>query len=190
MKNSIQLQKTFEKTNPFDSAVSNPEFEECVFINCDLANAVLSNTTFIDCVFIDCNLSMSNLSGTSLKGVHFKNCKLLGILFEECDDFLFQVEFEECVLDYASFTSKKMPKTKFISCSLKEVNFHESNLTGSIFDGSSLQYALFKNTQLAGADFTKATDYSIDPEYNPMKKAKFSTQGISGLLDKFDIKIQ
>lgn len=190
MKNSIQLQKTFEKTNPFDNSISNQEFEECTFINCDLANAVLSNTTFMDCVFIDCNLSMSKLFGASLKAVHFKNCKLLGILFEACDDFLFQVEFEECILDYASFISKKMPKTKFISSSLKEVNFSETNLTGTIFDGSSLQNAIFSNTQLAGADFTHATDYSIDPEYNPIKKAKFSTQGISGLLYKYDIKIQ
>jgi uncharacterized protein YjbI with pentapeptide repeats len=189
MKNLIHLQKTFEKTNPFDNSISNQEFEECVFLNCDISNAVLSNATFMDCVFKDCNLSMTRLASASLKGVHFKNCKLLGILFDECDDFLFQVEFEECVLDYASFTNKKMPKTKFISCSLKEVNFSETNLTGTIFDGSTLQGALFNNTQLAGSDFTKATDYSIDPEYNPMKKAKFSTQGIGGLLDKYDIKI-
>ena len=132
---------------------------------------------------------MTKLSGTSLKGVHFKNCKLLGIQFKECDDFLFNVNFQECVLDYSSFANKKMPKTKFNSCSLREVTFVGTNLTSSVFDNCNLDGAIFNNTILAGADFTTASNYKIDPEFNPMKKAKFSIQGIAGLLDKYDIKI-
>ena len=50
--------------------------------------------------------------------------------------------------------------------------------------------AIFNDTQLAGTDFRTAYNYSIDPEFNPMKKAKFTTQGIVGLLDKYDIKIE
>ena len=37
--------------------------------------------------------------------------------------------------------------------------------------------------------FQTAYNYKIDPEINPMRKAKFSTQGIVGLLDKYDIKM-
>ncbi|MGB5462457.1 MAG: pentapeptide repeat-containing protein, partial [Aureibaculum sp.] len=33
-------------------------------------------------------------------------------------------------------------------------------------------------------------NYSIDPEKNPIKKAKFSQDGIGGLLDKYDIVIE
>jgi hypothetical protein len=43
---------------------------------------------------------------------------------------------------------------------------------------------------LAAVDFSTAYNYTIDPEFNPMKKAKFSTQGIPGLLQKYDIKIE
>jgi hypothetical protein len=43
---------------------------------------------------------------------------------------------------------------------------------------------------LAGADFTTAVHYKINPEFNPMKKAKFSTIGIMGLLEQYDIKIE
>jgi len=32
-------------------------------------------------------------------------------------------------------------------------------------------------------------NYSIDPEKNKIKKARFSTAGIAGLLDKYDIEI-
>jgi uncharacterized protein YjbI with pentapeptide repeats len=144
----------------------------------------------MDCEFIDCNLSMANLFGTSLKSIHFKNCKLLGIHFHTCQDFLFEVSFQDCILDFSSFANKKMAKTLFNSCSLKEVSFIGTNLTNSIFDNCNLNNAIFNETLLAGVDFTTAYNYKIDPEFNPMKKAKFSTQGIIGLLDKYDIKIE
>jgi uncharacterized protein YjbI with pentapeptide repeats len=132
---------------------------------------------------------MTSLAGTSLKNITFKNCKLLGIAFNECDDFLFQVYFEECSLDYAAFSNKKMPKTKFINSSLRDTAFIGVNLTSSVFDNCNLEGAIFNETQLAGVDFRTAYNYKIDPEFNPMRKAQFSTQGIEGLLDKYDIKI-
>jgi uncharacterized protein YjbI with pentapeptide repeats len=133
---------------------------------------------------------MTELTGTSLKTVHFKDCKLLGIQFHLCADFLFSVSFQDCVLDYSSFANKKMPKTKFASCSLKEVTFIGTNLTNASFEECNLDNAIFNDTQLAAVDFKTAYNYKIDPEFNPMRKAKFSTQGIAGLLDKYDIKIE
>jgi uncharacterized protein YjbI with pentapeptide repeats len=121
--------------------------------------------------------------------VSFKNCKLLGILFHSCDDFLFSVNFNECVLDYSSFANKKMPKTSFLNSVLKEVSFIGTNLSNATFENCNLEGTIFNETQLTGVDFTSAFHYKIDPEFNPMKKAKFSTSGIVGLLDKYDIKI-
>lgn len=144
----------------------------------------------MDCEFIDCNLSMTSLKGTSLKTVFFSNCKLLGIPFHECTDFMFGVSFTDCILDYASFANKKMPKTKFNSCSMKEVSFIGTNLSNSVFDNCNLENAVFNDTQLKEVNFLTAYNYKIDPEFNPMRKAKFSMQGIPGLLDKYDIKIQ
>ena len=82
-----------------------------------------------------------------------------------------------------------MPKTKCNSCSMKEVTFTGSNLTQSSFENCNLDSAIFNDTLLAGVDFTSAYNYKIDPEFNSMKKAKFSMQGIPGLLEKYDIKI-
>ncbi|WP_269225027.1 pentapeptide repeat-containing protein [Flavobacterium eburneipallidum] len=190
MENLIHTHKTFEKVSFIDKKVNNREFEDCVFKNCDFSNSNFSNNTFMDCEFIDCNLSMTQLDGTSLKTVDFKNCKLLGIQFNACADFMFGVSFQDCVLDYSSFSNKKMPKTKFHSCSMKEVSFIGTNLTNSTFENCNLDNAIFNDTQLAGVDFRTATNFKIDPEFNPMRKAKFSTQGIVGLLDKYDIKIE
>lgn len=190
MEDLIHIQKTFEKIDYTDKKTSHQEFEDCVFKNCDFSNSHFFSNTLMDCEFIDCNLSMTALAGTSLKSVTFKNCKLLGIQFHACLDFLFQVNFQDCVLDYASFANKKMPKTKFVSCSMKEVSFIGTNLTNSVFENCNLDNAIFNDTLLAAVDFTSAYNYKIDPEFNPMKKAKFSTQGIAGLLDKYDIKIE
>lgn len=190
MENLIQTHKTFEKVSFIDKKVNNREFEDCIFKNCDLSNSDFSNTIFMDCEFIDCNLSMTQLTGTSLKTVDFRNCKLLGIQFLTCTDFLFSVSFQDCVLDYSSFANKKMPKTKFNSCSMKEVSFIGTHLNNSVFENCNLDNAIFNDTQLAGVDFTTASNFKIDPEFNPMKKAKFSPQGIVGLLDKYDIKIE
>lgn len=190
MENLIHVHKTFEKINYKDKKATNREFEDCIFKNCDFSNSDFSYSTFMDCEFIDCNLSLVQLTGTSLKTASFKNCKLLGIQFHNCADFLFSVTFQDCVLDYASFANKKMTKTKFDSCSMKEVTFIGTNLINSFFANCNLDHAIFNDTQLAGANFATAYNYKIDPEHNPMKKAVFSSQGILGLLDKYDIKIE
>ena len=82
-----------------------------------------------------------------------------------------------------------MPKTTFTNCSLKETNFVSADLTKSVFENCNLDNAIFNDTKLKEVDFKTAYNYKIDPEFNPMKKAKFSSAGILGLLDKYDIKI-
>lgn len=190
MEDFINIDKTFEKLVYFDKKISNREFDGCVFKNCEFSNSIFAECVFIDCEFIDCNLSMAKLPATSLKTVLFKDSKLLGIRFDECDDFLFSVQFRDSILDYSWFINKKMPKTGFSNCSLKGVNFSGADLTSASFENANLEGAIFDNTQLKSADFTTAYNYRIDPEFNPMPKAKFSVQGIPGLLEKYDIKIE
>ena len=50
--------------------------------------------------------------------------------------------------------------------------------------------AVFENTILEKADLRTAINYSIDPEINRLKKAKFSMPGLIGLLDKYDIELE
>jgi uncharacterized protein YjbI with pentapeptide repeats len=186
----INIDKTFEKLIRPDARIGGREFDGCIFRNCDFSNSVFSECAFIDCEFIDCNLSMVKLPATWMKTVSFKDSKLLGIRFDECEDFLFNVGFRDCILDYSWFINKKMPKTGFMNCTLKGVNFSGCDLTSSDFANANLDGAVFDNTILKSADFTTAYNYKIDPEVNPMPKAKFSASGIPGLLDKYDIKIE
>jgi uncharacterized protein YjbI with pentapeptide repeats len=62
-------------------------------------------------------------------------------------------------------------------------------LTSSVFDNCDLARATFDQTILEKADFRTSYNYSIHPETNRIKKAKFSLSGIGGLLDRYDIEI-
>jgi fluoroquinolone resistance protein len=53
-----------------------------------------------------------------------------------------------------------------------------------------LNKAIFENTILENADLSTSSNFSIDPETNRIRKAKFSRLGIVGLLDKYDIEIE
>lgn len=189
MKEQIHLHKTFDKVIYTGQKVSSREFENCIFQHCDFSNTAFLSSTFMDCEFINCNLSMLELPSSSLKNVVFKNCKLLGIAFDACDDFLFQVTVDNCLLDFASFANKKMPRTRFSESSLKEVSFVGTHLKQSVFENCDLTRALFNRSDLTECNFTTAINYQIDPEFNVLKKARFSLQGIPGLLEKYDVTI-
>jgi len=189
MEQSIYDDLLFERIDYSGNTVNGTEFESCRFKSCEFSDSVFSNNKFLDCVFEDCNLSSMKLNRSTLSNARFKNCKLLGIVFSECQDLLFRVKFESCILDYSSFMGKKMPKTYFIKSSLKEVNFTRCNLSGSVFDEVNLADTLFNGTDLTAANFLTAFNYIIDPELNSLKKAAFSLHGLPGLLKRHQLKI-
>lgn len=189
MQETYYYQETFAKVVAIQQSITAKEFDDCSFDHCDFSNSNFSGTSFTDCHFTDCNLSLVQLKNTGLKNVHFTNCKLMGLAFHEADDFLFQVQFTDCTLDFASFSYKKMPKTNFLNSSLKEVSFQGTQLQKAVFDGCNLHLTLFNETNLSGADFTNAQNFTIDPEYNSLKDAQFAASALAGLLAKYDLTI-
>lgn len=177
--------KTFEK----DDLPAKGEYENCVFNNCDFSYNDLSGFVFIDCTFNGCNLSLANLNKTSFRDVDLKNCKMLGLRFDTCNEFGLSFSFDNCQLNHSSFYKTKIKKTVFKNSQLQETDFTETDLTSSVFDNCNLMLAVFDRTILEKVDFRTSYNYSINPETNRIKKAKFSLSGISGLLNKYDIEI-
>ena len=153
------------------------------------STANLSGRRFIECEFFDCDLSTANLNQASFQEAHFKDCKMLGLRFDHCNPFGFIVHFENCQLSHASFYQVKLAKTAFANSKLHEVDFTESDLSGANFDHCDLLNATFDHTILEKADFRTSFNYSIDPETNRIKGAKFSLPSVIGLLNKYGIKI-
>jgi uncharacterized protein YjbI with pentapeptide repeats len=186
---SVHDDKIFDNEAYHGEIITGKEFQSCIFRNCDFSESRLLNNKFLDCIFEDCNLSMCKLEGSTLNNALFKRCKILGVIFSECQEFLFSVEFAGCILDYASFMGRKMLKTRFSRTSLKDVNFIGANLSGSVFEESDLLHTIFNGTNLTGVNFSSAYHYDIDPELNILHKAIFSSQGLQGLLSRHQLKI-
>lgn len=166
------------------------EYAYCEFVQLDLSNRDLSGFHFVECIFRDCNLGMIKLHQSVLNTVKFTGCKLVGLHFEDCNKVLFSVSFSHCQLDLSSFFELKMKKTTFLHCSLRETDFTGTELSAAVFDHCDCTRAVFENTVLEKADFTTAVNYTIDPERNRIRKARFGTEGLSGLLHKYDLDIR
>lgn len=183
-------EETFEGNDFSLNPLTKGEYENCIFNNCIFTENNLSEFKFIDCTFYNCNLSLVKLNGTAFRDVKFKECKMLGLHFDTCNEFGLIFSFDTCQLNHSSFYKTKIKKTVFKNSQLEEVDFVETDLTSAVFDNCNLVQAVFDRTMLEKADFRSSCNYSINPENNRIKKAKFSILGISGLLDKYDIEIE
>lgn len=181
--------QVFESVNFTGTPLPKGEYANCRFVQCDFSKADLSFFEFSDCVFDHCNLSLVKMTKTACSDVQFIHCKMLGINFENCSEFLFSVAFNTCVLNFSSFYTRNFQKTAFIGCTLLEADFTEADLSQANFSQADLAGAKFENSNLEKTDFRSALNYSINPEINRIRKAKFSLSGIAGLLDKYDIDI-
>jgi len=183
------LDETFDKKDFSSEPLQKGAYEHCIFNHCNFSGSDLSSIRFIDCIFTGSNLSLSRLDKTVLRDVQFRDCKMVGLHFEQCDPFGLSFGFEGGQLDQSSFYRTKLKKTVFKNIQLKEVDLTECDLTSAVFDHCDLAGATFENTILEKADLRTSFNYSIDPERNRVKKAKFSLQGLPGLLNKYDIEI-
>lgn len=162
-------------------------YEGCHFVNGNFTGQDLTDCKFLDCVFDHCILDRVNMTNVSFNAVQFLHCKMMGIAFDKANEHLFIVDLKHCILNYSSFRERRMPGFTFEHCEMQEVDFEATDLTNANFHHCMLQRARFEHTTLIRADFRTATHYTIDPEKNKMKKARFKLEGVAGLLEKYHI---
>jgi len=180
----------FDKQDYSVNRIPKGDYEYCTFKNCNFSEGFLSEVRFLECEFIDCNLSSANLTSSSFQDVKLMGCKILGVRFDSCNSFGFALYIENCQLNHSSFYQVDLSYTKIINSKLHNVEFTEANLSRCTFDDCDFQGATFQNTNLEKADFRKAINYNIYPERNKIKGAKFSLEGIEGLLASYDIVVE
>lgn len=189
MANLLIEDEVFKGINFLTDKLPRGEYENCTFLNCDFAGSDLSGVSFLACEFRECNLSMAKVANTAFKNVQFKGCKLVGLHFDSCNPFLLAFLFDSCQLNLSSFYKLSIKKTRFENCTLHEVDFAEADVSQSQFTNCDLLGAIFDRTNLEKADLRTAYNYTLDPETNRIKKAKFSLAGVAGLLARYQIEI-
>jgi len=190
MNENFSDKECYDKTYSRESVLRAEEYENCRFNNCDFSGLDLSSVKFLECEFTGCNLTLPKTVKTVFSRVQFKECKLLGLRFDQCNEFGLIFRFENCLLDQSSFYKTKIKKTVFKKSQLHEVDFAECDLSGAVFDDCDLLNARFEYSIMEKADFRSAYNYSIDPERNKIRKARFSLSGAVRLLDKYDIEVE
>ena len=190
MNTKLTENEVFEKISFSEHMLDKGVYEECTFKNCTFNSADLAGITFRTCTFNTCDCSLVSLKNTILQDVRFLNCKLLGIQFNQCSAFLLRLYFENCMLKLSVFYKLKLKNTLFKNCNLQEADFSEADLTGAAFENCDLLQVTFMHSNLEKADFRSASNYSINPEMNRIRNARFSIPGVTGLLTTYDIEIE
>ena len=101
-----------------------------------------------------------------------------------------QEEIKEVVIKNKWLNKAKFKNAVFAHCLLHETDFTESDFTGTVFNDCDFSLAVFNHANLEKTDFRTSYNYSINPENNRIKKAKFSLPAVTGLLDTYDIEIE
>ena len=189
MEKNYITEKTFDGIDFSIEEFQPAEYDRCTFDSCNFSKCNLSDAVFTECGFNGCDMSLAKLGNTAIRDSIFKDCKMLGLRFENCNEFGLSFSFEDCILNDSSFYKLKIKKTIFKNCRLHDIDFSEWDLSACVFDKCDLKGAVFNRTTLEKADLRTAFNYSIDPELNRIKKAQFSIPSVIGLLNKYDIKI-
>lgn len=80
-------------------------------------------------------------------------------------------------MENSSFKGSKVKESHFTNTTLKNADFKDVELLGTVFH----------NCDLCQADFSGSSHYDIDPRTNKITKAKFSLPEAARLLRAFDI---
>lgn len=163
------------------------EFENCTFLNCNFSDCIFKDTTFIECTFTACVFDAAKIGHSALRTVTFSNCSIREVNFAMVSQFIFEVHFENCVLDFSKFYALKMKGTSFRNSSLIAVDFMSADLTEVTFENCDLYKSEFDLANASRANFKTSYNYTINPKKTKIKKAVFSHEGIKGLLAQHDI---
>jgi uncharacterized protein YjbI with pentapeptide repeats len=115
------------------------------------ARATLSDTLISRCWLTGADLSASNFTGVTFDRCVLSGCTLMGAHWD--DVTLRDVGFEDCRLDYATFTglSTRGPAI-FMRCSFTETTIADSRLNAGTFDQCRLDQLDFQRCDMHGAD--------------------------------------
>lgn len=185
--------EVFEGIDVSNTELNSIEFEGCTFHKCDFSEATFNRCKFIDCEFQHCNLSLLRLDYSVFSDVVFIDSKIIGVDWTKVTwpklSFKSPISFQRCLLNDSSFYGLTLGELLIENCKANGVDFREADLNQAQFIDTELTHSFFAQTNLRGADFSGATNYTIDIYNNNIKQAKFSRYEAIGLLESLDIEL-
>jgi uncharacterized protein YjbI with pentapeptide repeats len=169
-----------------DAELGDIDFFRCRFEGCQLLRSGFRGCRFEQCVFERCDLSLIKVTDSQFVGVRFLKTKMLGIDWTVAALPL-SLAFLESIVNHSIFVGLSLQKMELVQCTAREVDFTRANLTRARLTETDFLGSRFADTNLSYADLSKATNYSIHPTLNRLKKTVFSLPEAVSLLSAFDI---
>ena len=189
MNQDAYLDESFKNHDFTSEQLLGIEFDNCAFDGCNFDSQNLKGVRFLECTFNNCNLSNTMVEKASFHEVTFTNCKMLGIHFTRCNRIGFAIQAIGCQLSHSIFHQMDLTRSQFPDCLMHEVDLAETALIKVSLVRCDLRDAMFDLTDLHGADLSGAINYSIDPDRNNIKNARFSYPDVLALLSKYQIEV-
>ncbi len=176
----------FQNLDLRQQVIEGCSFDACTFNQSSFSGATLKNCRFVDCIFEHCDLSNTQLTSSTLRSVKFQNSKLVGINWTAASEVM-HLAWYECILNYGNFSGLDLRKCVLFQCMAIEADFIQTNFSEANLGATDFASARFASTNLIKADFRQARNYSIRPDSNKIKNAKFSLPEATLLLYGLDI---
>jgi len=190
---SEYLYQSFTVLNLSGKEVYSKEFDSCTFKECDFTNALLNQCKFIDCHFVKCNLSVVSIKGSKFLEVDFDDCKVIGVDWTKACwpslELSSSIKFHKCIVNDSSFSGLSMSELVLEECKAHDVDFRGGNFSEGNFTYTDLSNSLFGKTNLTGANFAEAINFTIDVYKNEIKRAKFCRYEAMSLLEGLGVEL-
>ena len=171
-----------------DQTLAPVECENVIFRGVSFQGATTRRWIFEDCRFIECNLALWRPIGCRFSDVTFEGCKATGVDWTMAKG-RFDVTFTQTDLELAVFKGMDLRGVGFNGGRLRDVDFSQSNATDVLFNEVMLEGALFERANLSGADLSSAQGYVIDPRVTTVRGAQFSMEAALDIARLFGIKV-
>jgi len=193
IKNGEHFSQIFRGLNLSNKKIESTIFEDCTFIECSFSESVFNNSKFVDCEFSKCNLSIIKVKFSKFSDVIFDECKMIGVDWTTVSwpsiKLCSQIKFYKCIINDSVFFGLNLAEIVIEECKAHDVDFRDGDFSESNFSHTDFKGSLFNQTNLSGASFIEAINYSIDINFNNISKAKFSRYEAIRLLDSLDIEL-
>ena len=164
------------------------DFTDCSLVGCVFRSVRLVRCRFFDCRFERVDASASDFTDCSVRGVTFFDSKLLGINWTVLQS-LSASRWERCILDGVCFQALELPKSEWIECSAREVDFSECKLKNAKFHGTQLDGANFNGADLSQTDFTRATGLALQPGHVRLSKTVIEMDALLRMAAELGLKV-
>lgn len=173
--------------------VSGSVFTGCTFEDAHLREMRFQDCRFLACTFVDCDLSLARVARCVFRDVSFDASNLTGVNFALARATLhdpLEVDFRDCVLDFAIFRGCRLDRRRLDHCRCHEVDLRDATLRDGVCRGSDFAGADFTGADLSRADFRKARNYAIDVRNATVKGARFTLPDASALLQGLEVEVE